>query len=310
MNIQERLKQFIKNNEIRDMWFDKKEIKPYGFSDINRLFKIQFGDFDYIYGMENIRNNKPTDYSTPHLSGAINRKTNELYTYSYNITENFKDIAYIKFSEVNEKLIKMLKQAYEKFAENVIDDLPDDAVYYNIRHCEDAYYNNKLDDFSYNLNLHERDINELLTFEENPTLYINSYIEELEKENKLTTYIKEIKLHRRLKKQFLKEIETSPDYHYLRLARKINVAIPQNAKTVNLFYKLNNDEIIECKYETSALNYIPYGDKETLHFSGFSVNKQARDKIAEVNGKPYDNIYIKNIEKITYKGKTLYTKEQ
>ena len=131
-------------------------------------------------------------------------------------------------------------------------------------------------------------------------------IEELEKENKLTTHIKEVKLQRRLKSQNLKEIETSPDYHYLRLARKLNMAIPENAKTVNLFYKLNNDEIIECKYETSALAYIPYGKNETLHFSGFSVNKQARDKIEEVNGRKYDDIYIKNITKITYKGKTLY----
>lgn len=306
MNVQERLKQFIENTEIRDMWYDKKEIRPTGFSDVNRLFKIQFGDFDYIYGMENIRNNKPTDYSKPHFCGAIHRQTNELYTNSYNITDNFENIKYTKFNKLNEKLIEMLKQAYEKFAENVIDDLPDNAIYYRMSDTENAYYTNKLGDFSYSLNLHERDINELLTFEENPTEYIKSYIEDLEKEKKLTTHIKEVKLQRRLKSQNLKEIETSPDYHYLRLARKLNIAIPENAKTVNLFYKLNNGEIIECKYETSALGYIPYGKNETLHFSGFSVNKQARDKIEEVNGRKYDDIYIKNITKITYKGKTLY----
>lgn len=309
MNVQERFKQFIENTEIRDMWFDKKEIRPTSFNDINRLVKIQFGDFDYIYGIENIRNNKPTDYSKPHCCCVINRKTNELYTNSYNITENFENIKYTRFSKINEKLIEMLKQAYEKFAENVIDDLPDNAIYYQIRHTEDEYYFNRLDSISYSLNLHERDVNELLTFEENPTEYINLYIDGLEKEKKLTKHIKEVKLQRRLKTQYLKEIETSPKYHYLRLARKIYMAIPTNAKTVNLFYKLNNDEIIECKFEVSSLNSMPYYNENNTHFSHFSVNKQAREKIEEANGKRYDDIYIKNITKITYKGKTLYENE-
>ena len=93
------------------------------------------------------------------------------------------------------------------------------------------------------------------------------------------------------------------------MARKLNTSIPENAKTVNLFYKLDNNEIMECKFEVSGLNYPPYDKGENLHFSYFNLDKQARDKLERVNGKKYDNVYIKNIIKATYKGKTIYEKE-
>lgn len=307
MDIKERLKEFLENNEIRDLWFNKKDIRETSFDDTIRLFKINFGRFDYIYGMENIKDNKPTHYSKPSYCGAIDTTDNKLYILSYNITQIDESIKFSSMKDLNEQLQEMLKQAYEKFAENVVDDLPEDAIYYKIRHTEDEYYFNKNNECSYSLNLHEREINELLTFVENRTEYVNSYIKELEADNnKLTKHIKEVKLQRRLKTKYLKEIETSPQYHYLRLARKIYASIPENAKTVNLFYKLNNDEIIECKFEVSSLNYLPYYTGEESHYSCFSINKQARDKIEEVNGRQYYDIYIKNITKITYKGKTIY----
>ena len=86
----------------------------------------------------------------------------------------------------------------------------------------------------------------------------------------------------------------------------MNASIPENAKTVNLFYKLDNGEIMECKFEVSGLNYAPYDKGENLHYSYFNLNKQARDKMEQVNGKKYNDVYIRNITKITYKGKTIY----
>ena len=44
-------------------------------------------------------------------------------------------------------------------------------------------------------------------------------------------------------------------------------------------------------------------------FDHFNLDKQARDKLERVNGKKYDNVYIKNIIKATYKGETIYEKE-
>ena len=309
MNIIEKFKEFLENNEIRDLWFNKKDVRPTSFDTPIRLFKVNFGRFDYIYGIENIRNDKPTEYGTPFYCGVVDTTDNQLYIPTYNITEYYKDVKYISSKTLNHKLIDMLTQSYEEFAENVVDDLPDDAVYYNKRHAEDDYYYGKKLPRTYSINLHERSVNELMTFVENPAEYVKLNIMLLEQDNnKLTKHIKEKKLQLRLESKFFNEIETLTEYHYLRLAKKIREAIPQNAKTVNLFYKLNNGEICECKYETCGLNYMPYGANETLHFSFYNANKQARDKIEEVNGHSYNDFYIKNIEKITYNGKTLYEK--
>ena len=55
MNTKEKLNQFLNNNEIRELWLNRKDFKPTNYDDIIRLFKLNFGRFDYIYGMENIR---------------------------------------------------------------------------------------------------------------------------------------------------------------------------------------------------------------------------------------------------------------
>ena len=307
MNTKEKLNQFLNNNEIRELWLNRKDFKPTNYDDIIRLFKLNFGRFDYIYGMENIKNNKPTHYSNPYFCGVIDTKNNDLYILSYNINQIDTDIKFISKNMLDNKLQEMLTQAYEKFAKDVIDDLPENAIYYNRSHAEDDFYYGKTNEYAYNFNLHERDTNELLTFIENPKEYIDTYIKTLELDgNKLTKYIKECKLQKRLSKQYLSEIETQSEYHYLRLARKLKESIPENAKTVTLFYKLDNDEILECKLETSALNYVPYSKGENIHFSYYSINKQARDKMEEINGKKYNDIYIKNILKVTYKGKTIF----
>jgi len=307
MNTKEKLKEFLNNNEIRELWLNRKDFRPTIFDDIIRLIKIPFGRFDYIYGMENIKNNKPTHYSTPTYCGVIDTKDNQLYMLSYNLTQVDEDIKFTSTKTLNEKLNQMLLQAYEKFAESVEDDLEEKAIYYNIKHAEDEYYYNKNSFFEYSIGLEERETNELLTFVENPAEYIEQYIKKLEQDNnKLTKHIKECKLQRRLAKLYLNEIETKPEYHYLRLAKKLNASIPENAKTVNLFYKLDNGEIMECKFEVSGLNYAPYDKGENLHYSYFNINKQARDKMEQINGKKYNDIFIKNITKITYKGKTIY----
>ena len=46
-----------------------------------------------------------------------------------------------------------------------------------------------------------------------------------------------------------------------------------------------------------------------MHFCSFSLNKDARDRLRHIDGFSRSDIYINNIEKLTYKGKTLYQKE-
>ncbi|MBQ4558681.1 MAG: hypothetical protein IJA61_04835 [Clostridia bacterium] len=310
MNVKEKLQDFLNNNQTRELWLNRKDFKPTNYDDIIRLIKIPFGRFDYIYGIENIRNNKPTHYSNPSFCGVIDTKDNQLYVVSYNLTQVDQDIKYTSSSALNEKLKEMLLQAYEKFAETVEDDLTEDAIYYNRRNAEDDYYYNRRNFYQYTLGISEKEIEELITFVENPTEYVDLYIKMLELDkNKLTRHIKECKLQRRLANSYYNDIETKPEYHYLRLARKLNASIPENAETVNLFYKLDNGEIMECKFEVSGLNYAPYDKGENLHFSYFNLDKQARDKLELANGKKYDNVYIRNIIKVTYKGKTIYEKE-
>lgn len=310
MNVKEKLQDFLNNNQTRELWLNRKDFKPTNYDDIIRLIKIPFGRFDYIYGIENIRNNKPTHYSNPSFCGVIDTKDNQLYVVSYNLTQVDQDIKYTSSSALNEKLKEMLLQAYEKFAETIEDDLTEDAIYYNIRNAEDDYYYNRKNFYQYTLGIGEKEIEELITFVENPTEYVDLYIKMLELDkNKLTRHIKECKLQRRLANSYYNDIETKPEYHYLRLARKLNASIPENAETVNLFYKLDNGEIMECKFEVSGLNYAPYDKGENLHFSYFNLDKQARDKLELANGKKYDNVYIRNIIKVTYKGKTIYEKE-
>ena len=95
MNTKEKLNQFLNNNEIRELWLNRKDFKPTNYDDIIRLFKLNFGRFDYIYGMENIKNNKPTHYSNPYFCGVIDTKNNDLYILSYNINQIDTDIKFI-----------------------------------------------------------------------------------------------------------------------------------------------------------------------------------------------------------------------
>ena len=46
-----------------------------------------------------------------------------------------------------------------------------------------------------------------------------------------------------------------------------------------------------------------------MHFCSYSLNKDARARIKYIDGYNRSDVYINNIEKITYKGKTLYQKE-
>ena len=130
------------------------------------------------------------------------------------------------------------------------------------------------------------------------------------KDKTLTTAIKYKKMMQRLENEFIEKIKTLPEYKNLRLAKQINYSVPTDAKTVNLFYKLSNGEIIEGKLATTVFDCKPYHTGENMHFSSYSLNKEARDRIRYIDGYSRNDIYIDNIEKITYKGKTLYQKEE
>ena len=120
--------------------------------------------------------------------------------------------------------------------------------------------------------------------------------------------IKYYKMWNRCTQQKIKEIEdpNNKNYLYLRLAKQIKDSIPEEAKQVNIYYLLNNGEEIKCKYETRGLQSMPYWTNEKTHFGSWYIDSPSRTKITEINGRGEDDIYIKNIVKITYKNKDLY----
>ena len=73
--------------------------------------------------------------------------------------------------------------------------------------------------------------------------------------------------------------------------------------------KKTAEEILEGKIVTTAFDYKPYHTGENMHFCSYSLNKDARARIKYIDGYNRSDVYINNIEKITYKGKTLYQKE-
>lgn len=303
------IKEFLENKSIREMIIKK---PSYSFN--AKIIKVNFDRFDYVYVIDYVDNKRPRHCDKAEFGGIIDTETNKLYFATYYLRNYCEEISYITQTQINDEYNEMLDTAYRNYADTVADDrIPDENEMAGAKSdAENDYYYKRTREtyISYGISKN-RDISELIAFVENPKETIKNYIEMLEAKDKtLTNAIKYRKMIDRLQKQFFEEIETSPEYQYLRLAKKIKNSIPEDAKTVNLFYKLSNGEILEGKLCTNVFDYKPYYTGENLHFSSYSLNKDARDKIKLIDGNSRNDIYIINIEKITYKSKTLYQKEE
>ncbi len=303
------IKEFLENKNIREMIINK---PTYSFA--TKLFKVNFDRFDYVYVIDYIENKKPRRCDKAEFGGIIDTETNKLYFVNYYLRNYCGDIKSISEEEINEQYNEMLRIAYDNFADTVTDDsVPTE----NEIACaksdaeSDYYYKRKINkSLSYGISK-SRDISELVKFVEKPKETIKDYIEMLEAKDKtLTNAIKYKKMMQRLENEFIEKIKILPEYKNLRLAKQINYSVPTDAKTVNIFYRLSNGEIIEGKLATTVFDCKPYHTGENMHFSSFSLNKEARDRIKHIDGFSRSDIYINNIEKITYKGKTLYQKEK
>lgn len=303
------IKEFLENKSIRET-----TIKKQSYSFEAKLIKVNFDRFDYVYVIDYVENKKPRRCDKAEFGGIIDTETNRLYFTTYYLRNYCEEIKAISENEINNEYNEMLKIAYENFAETVVDDeIPteNDISCAKNNAESDFYYKNQRDkSLSYGISSN-RDISELIKYIENPKQTIKDYIDKLEaKEKTLTNAIKNQKMMQRLENEFIEKIETLPEYKNLRIAKQMSFSIPTDAKTVNIFYRLQNGELIEGKLVTNVFNYKPYYTGENMHFSSYSLNKDAREKIKNIDGCSHNDIYINNIEKITYKGKTLYQKEE
>lgn len=302
------IKEFLENKSIRETI-----IKKQAYSFETKLFKVNFDRFDYVYVIDYVENKKPRRCDNAEFGGIIDTETNKLYFVNYYLRNYCEDIKSISEEEINNQYNEMLKIAYENFADTVADDqIPtENEIACAKSDAESDYYYKRQRDKSLSYGISKsRDISELIKFVENPKQTVKDYIEMLEvKDKTLTNAIKYKKMMQRLENEFIEQIETSPEYKNLRLAKQINYSIPNDAKTVNIFYRLSNGEILEGKIVTTAFDCKPYHTGENMHFCSFSLNKDARDRLRHIDGFSRSDIYINNIEKLTYKGKTLYQKE-
>ena len=303
------IKKFIENKDIREITLTK---QPYNFE--TKIFKISFGRFDYVYVIEYIENKKPRRNDNVNFGGIIDTQTNKLYFATYYLKSYCQDINIITENQINDEYNEMLQTAYKNFADTVADDqVPtEDEIASAKSEAETDYYHKRsfVTTIAYGVTA-SRDINELIAFVENPKQTIKNYIEMLEaKDQTLTKAIKYRKMMQRLQNENFDKILNNPEYKTLRTARKILDSLPENAKSVTIYYRLSNNELLEAKMETIAFGYKPYSSNENMHFSNYSINSEARHKLKIVDGYSRNDIYINNIEKITYKAKTIYEKEK
>lgn len=280
------------------------------------FFKVRFkNQFDYIYIIDYV-NGTPNRDKAPEFGGVVDIKTNKLYFADYSLRRffnHFDGVRYveglenIEIKEISDNINKDIQKEIIKIAEKIADDMqPDENDIHRIK--EETifnYYNNKEIGRPFTVCQKDREqLEELLKYIANPA----DMVAEVVKENsdKITESVKRCKMFTRKAKEILKEIETEQNFKNLRLAKQIKESIPTDAKSVNIFYKLSNGETITTKYNAQELNRLPYWSGDSMHFSGWNAEKQAREKIAAVDGRQFDDIYIKNIIKLTYKTKTIW----
>lgn len=288
------------------------------------FFKTQINNnFDFVYCIDYIRNIASIDKKPEYLA-TIDRKTKAIYFASYSLNRHFEtynpethqhetpnEYKTIRIAEVNDKLNEHITKELNKLAEQIENDQePDECNEHTARdRAEQIYYDNNENilNFAYlQQDTAHADTSRLLQYIQDPAGKVANIIASSYEDT--VKHIKYTKMMHELTNKYLKEIETSNEYKYFRQATEIKNSIPQDAKQITVFYEMNNGETLTGKYEARDLARMPYyRTGENAHFSGYGLEYQARTKLEDTNGRSDDDIKIKNIIKLTYKGKTIYT---
>lgn len=310
MTNKEIIKEFLNNNEK----YTTHTADTYNPARTKEFYKINYKKhFDFIYCI-NLYNGAPRTGDNPEFEGIIDRRTKKLYLIRYDIYGLFNDadpLKYTNYESITKEINAAVIAKYEELAQNVADDMQETPDFQYVK--DDAtnfYFYDKANPYHRTPGTsNERTTDELLQYIENPTQAIINLFAKLEQDTdenrRPTNAIKYNKLVDRIYKQELQHIETAPEFKELRQAKEIKNSIPEDAKQLTIIYKLSNGETLTGKILVQALTNQPYGLKG-LNYSSYSMDAQSRNELKRVEGCQYDDIYIKNIIKITYKGKTIY----
>lgn len=306
-----------KQKQIFDFIYDQKQRNlttqedKQGYKAI--LFKTKINIFDYIYGFDYVKDAPDID-SEPKYYGVIDTRTNKLYFASYKLKSYFEmwdpytktrileNYGNIGQDEINKQYNELMTKEIEKIAQNTPDDYEQDECNEQTarQEAEQLYYYGERQE---NQEQKPHFTSELLKFVENPNKTIKESINK-QIEN-ITKTIKYKKLINRLKQEYLKEIETSSEYKYFRLAKEIKSKLPEKAKQVIIAYQLEDGETIVGKYDAQNIHRLPYDKKgDQVNFSCFGWDSKTKETIRHKQRN--DDLYIKNILSISYSGKTLY----
>lgn len=319
--IQKQILDFLKDKNQRQVIINSKNY--------NTLFyKIDFDNLIYIFCSDFMDKNVIDIYNNTknNFAGVINKATGKIYFDRHELYKNFEfydynSQKYVKNEEyealkgqneeeLNEEINEKIKQEILKISKNVnAGEIDDEYNEHYKQTAENFYYFSQVNELDIScLTSKNKNITDLLQYIQNKDKYITDTIQE--NRTKIIENIEYKKAVYSIIEKFLQEIETNEEYKYLRLAKQIKDIIPKNAKQVVLYYKLNNGEVLQGKYEAKAFACIPYciDNKEDLHYNGYNLDSNARKKINQVQSHD-DYIKVKNILKIAYNGKTLYEQQ-
>lgn len=278
------------------------------------FFKTKIDVFDFVYCYDYVKT-WPSTEKTPYTLGIIDTRTNKLYLAKYNLTRYFEqwnpetkettrqDIGNTTQSELEKKFEELKQQEIDKLAQTIPDDSePDENNEYVAR--EEAenlfYYGERIT----KQNPPPHETSELIQFIKDPNKTIQNTINN--KIEDITNNIKYKKLINRLKQQYLKEIETDEQYKQFRQAKEIKNSIPETTKQVTIKYLLEDGETIIGKYDAHEIQRLPYWRKgDQVNFIAYGWDSKTREIIRRKQSK--DDLFIENIQQITYNGKTIYT---
>lgn len=303
-----KIKQFLENQEQTIL-----TLKYEDYSYNTTYYKLRFGQFQFIYYLT--YHSYPTFGNNSILCGIIDTATNKKYFLSYEIRKSFEyshigQLDYIKQDEVSSWYNADIDKAYEELAKTITEEKIPQA--YEIEQMqrnaqENYYYGNREESYYYPTQV---DLDRLLSYIANPIKEIQEEMERRESstytQSRPSERIKYQNLQRRISDEELNKIERLDKYKYLRKAKAIKEACCDR-KQVTVYYKsMTKDEILVGKANTSIFSHMPYSTEDKMHFGNWDLEKQFRDKILKTDGREYDDLYIKNILKIEYRGKTIY----
>ena len=279
------------------------------------FYKLNLGIFTYIYYLT--FHDSPEFRDEANLCGVIHNKTNQLYFAGYNIREFFEHnnpsqikLNNISKEELQSKYYEDINHAYIELAKIITEEkIPEEYEIDDIKHnaIKEYFYEDVERNKTYE---YEVELNKLLEYIKNPQEAIKN--EMLKRENNEYTQsrpserIKKENLIKRVTRETLNEITNTNKYEPLKLAKQIK-DICKDKKQVTIYYKtIKTNEILIGKLNTEVFKYLPYHLQDDLYFDTYYLDSETRNKIKEIDGYEYNNIYVKNIIKLEYRNKPIY----